>query len=109
MRLGAYPCVLEDNTLSKNLYKTDKISERHRHRYEFNNNYREKLADNNFIFAGLSPDKKLVEVVELQEHTWFVGVQFHPEFKSTPMQPHPLFASFIAAALVFQQRIDKAA
>lgn len=102
MRLGAYPCRLADGA-GKALaaYGTSLISERHRHRYEFNNDYRETLTDRGLKLSGLSPDGKLVEIIELPEHPWFVGVQFHPEFKSRPNRAHPLFRDFIAAAKQF--------
>ncbi len=99
MRLGKYPCVLKENTISEKSYNEKEISERHRHRYEFNNDYREILAEKGMVFSGLSPDERLVEIVELEDHPWFVGVQFHPEFKSRPNRPHSLFVSFIEAAL----------
>ncbi len=98
MRLGSYPCVLTPNSKTSDAYKEVEIDERHRHRYEFNNAYREVLADNGLIFSGLSPDKNLVEIVEISDHPWFVGCQFHPEFKSSPMSPHPLFKGFVMAA-----------
>jgi CTP synthase len=100
MRLGAYPCRLAAGSLAFKAYGTEEISERHRHRYEFNNAYRERLGQNGLIISGTSPDGSLVEIVELEAHPWFLGCQFHPEFKSRPMAPHPLFASFIGAALV---------
>ncbi|WP_035236771.1 CTP synthase [Desulfobacter vibrioformis] len=99
MRLGAYPCLLVENTFAMNAYKTDNISERHRHRFEFNNEYKDKLVDAGLVISGTSPDHDLVEIVELEDHPWFLGCQFHPEFKSKPMAPHPLFKSFIRAAL----------
>lgn len=99
MRLGAYPCQLQKNTLAYDAYQKDEIYERHRHRYEFNNKYREVLTKYGLVISGLSPDKELVEIVELKDHPWFVGCQFHPEFKSRPMAPHPLFKAFIKAAL----------
>ena len=102
MRLGAYPCVLASESLSARLYRKKRISERHRHRYEFNNRYREVMQDNGLRISGLSPDGNLVEVIELKDHPWFVGCQFHPEFKSRPTECHPLFRGFIRAAL--QQR-----
>ncbi len=98
MRLGAYPCVLQEGTLAQAAYGRTEISERHRHRYEFNNAYREAYANRGFVFSGLSPDGKLVEIVELKDHPWFLAVQFHPEFKSKPLAPHPLFAAFVEAA-----------
>ncbi len=99
MRLGAYPCVLEKGTIAADAYGSLSISERHRHRYEVSNRYREKLAEHGLVLSGLSPDKRLVEMVELKDHPYFVGCQFHPEFKSRPMTPHPLFVRFVAAGL----------
>ncbi len=101
MRLGAYPCVLKKGTLSRALYGKNKISERHRHRYEFNNDFRDLMQKNGLVIAGASPDNKLVEIVELprEKHPFFVGVQFHPEFKSRPLLPHPLFLGLIEAAI----------
>ena len=99
LRLGAYPCALKPGTFAYTAYQEDEIFERHRHRYEFNNLYREQLAAKGLIISGTSPDDKLVEIVELADHPWFLGCQFHPEFKSRPMQPHPLFREFIKAAL----------
>lgn len=100
MRLGAYPCTLKDGTLSRKIYGVDEISERHRHRFEVNNAYRDRLEKSGLVFSGTSPNNQLVEMIELTDHPWFIGVQFHPEFKSTPRNPHPLFKSFIHAALV---------
>ncbi|MBF0559185.1 MAG: CTP synthase, partial [Nitrospirae bacterium] len=99
MRLGAYPCVLKEGTHAFNAYGKKEISERHRHRYEFNNDYREFLCDKGLIISGTSPDGELVEIVELRDHPWFVACQFHPEFKSKPIEPHPLFKGFIEASL----------
>ncbi len=99
MRLGAYPCLLHEDSLALKLYGRKKISERHRHRYEFNNGYRELFSRQGMVLSGLSPDGGLVEIVELKEHPWFVGCQFHPEFKSRPMDCHPLYKGFIKAAL----------
>ncbi len=99
MRLGAYPCVLAERTISRRAYGAPEISERHRHRYEVNNAYRERLREAGLIFAGTSPDGLLVEIVELKDHPFFVGVQFHPEFLSRPLRPHPLFRAFIKAAM----------
>ncbi|WP_218576766.1 CTP synthase [Desulfobacter latus] len=99
MRLGAYPCLLAENTFAMNAYKTENISERHRHRFEFNNAYKDKLVESGLVISGTSPDHDLVEIVELKDHPWFLGCQFHPEFKSKPMAPHPLFKAFIKAAL----------
>ncbi len=99
LRLGAYPCVLRKNSLAAAAYGKPEISERHRHRYEFNNDYREHLEKAGLIISGTSPDNHLVEIVELADHPWFLGCQFHPEFKSKPMAPHPLFRDFINASL----------
>ncbi len=99
MRLGAYPCMLRSGSAAAQFYGTHEISERHRHRYEFNNAYREQLARAGLIQSGTSPDERLVEVVELEGHPHFIGCQFHPEFKSRPMAPHPLFSKFVAAAV----------
>ncbi len=99
MRLGAYPCLLEKASLAGKIYGMAKIYERHRHRYEVNINYKEKLEKAGMKFSGLSPDGNLPEIIELPGHPWFIGVQFHPEFKSRPFAPHPLFASFIKATL----------
>ena len=98
LRLGAYPCKLKENSLAAKAYGEKEISERHRHRYEFNNDYSEILEKNGMIISGTSPDKSLVEIVELKDHPWFLGCQFHPEFKSKPMKPHPLFRDFIKAS-----------
>ena len=100
MRLGAWPCVLEKGSLAYNAYEKESISERHRHRYEFNNQYREQLEEAGLIISGTNPDRGLVEIIEVKNHPWFVAVQFHPEFQSKPNQAHPLFASFVEAALV---------
>jgi len=99
MRLGKYPCVLEEGSLSRALYDAPEIWERHRHRYEFNNDFRDDFTDAGMRLAGLSPDGTLVEIVESKSHPWFVGAQFHPEFKSRPNKPHPLFRGFVAASL----------
>ena len=99
LRLGAYPCVIKENTTMQRCYGTLEISERHRHRYEFNNDYREILTKNGLTLSGLSPDGRLVETVELTDRPFYVGVQFHPEFKSRPNRVHPLFKGFIEAAL----------
>ena len=99
MRLGAYPCVLADQSRALSLYAQKDIAERHRHRYEFNNAYRELFASQGMVFSGLSPDGALVEAVELRDHPWFVGVQFHPEFTSRPFDCHPLFSGFIRAGI----------
>ena len=99
MRLGTYPCSLIEGTLAHQIYGSDLVEERHRHRYEVNINYAEKLKLAGLVFSGLSPDGELPEIVELPEHPWFIGVQFHPELKSKPFEPHPLFKSFIKAAV----------
>lgn len=99
MRLGKYPCVLREGSHSMELYGSAEISERHRHRYEFNNEFREALTQKGLLLAGLSPDERLVEIVENPDHPWFVGCQFHPEFKSRPDRAHPLFFGFVRAAL----------
>ena len=98
MRLGSYPARLVKNSLISKIYKTSNIQERHRHRYEVNINYKKQFHDKGMLFSGFSPDNKLPETIELKQHPWFIGVQFHPEFKSRPLSPHPLFSSFIAAA-----------
>ncbi len=98
LRLGAYPCVIEDNTTMAKAYGKKQISERHRHRYEFNNEYREKLKSAGLTLSGLSPDGRLVETVELTDREFYVGVQYHPEFKSRPNKPHPLFSAFVGAS-----------
>ena len=99
MRLGAYPCELKPGSKVASIYGLSAISERHRHRYEVNITYRDRLEAGGMVFCGMSPDKRLPEIVELAEHPWFVGVQFHPELKSKPFEPHPLFASFVRAAV----------
>ena len=98
MRLGAYPCRLGEGTRAAEIYGTPQVSERHRHRYEVSNSYRDAFVEQGLTLSGLSPDGSLVEIVELQTHPWFIGCQFHPELQSRPTRPHPLFASFIGAA-----------
>jgi CTP synthase len=98
MRLGAYPCILKEGSLAEKAYGAPEISERHRHRYEFNPRYEDELGGHGLVFSGKSPDGKFIEIVELPDHPWFLGCQFHPEFKSKPLDPHPLFVSFIRAA-----------
>ena len=105
MRIGAYPCILDKTSKAYSAYKTDKISERHRHRYEFNNEYREILSSHGLLISGTSPDGLLVEAVEIPENDWFVAVQFHPEFKSRLNNPHPLFLGFVEAVLK-QKKLD---
>ena len=110
MRLGSYPCVLNRESKSYLAYKTETINERHRHRHEFNNAFREPLEAHGMLIAGTSPDQSIVEIVEIPEHPWYVACQFHPEFKSRPNRPHPLFRDFIFAAratLEAKQQQDK--
>jgi CTP synthase len=104
MRLGAYPSVLVEGTRAAEAYGSLHISERHRHRWEVNNTYRELLQNHGLVLSGLSPDRRLVEMIELRDHPYFLGCQFHPEFKSRPMAPHPLFQRFIRAAVEAQPR-----
>jgi CTP synthase len=104
MRLGSWPCKIDENSTAFRAYETTEISERHRHRYEFNCEYEKTLTDAGFRITGRSPDGKYVEIVEAPEHPWFLGCQFHPEFKSKPLAPHPLFLAFIGAALAHRQR-----
>jgi CTP synthase len=108
MRLGAYPCVISSGTVAHKIYRKTKINERHRHRYEVNNDYRDRLSEKGMVFSGLSPDGSLVEMVEIPGHPYFVGCQFHPELKSRPMAPHPLFNGLVEAALKYHKR-DRAA
>jgi len=112
MRLGAYPCVLTEDSAAFKAYGDKEIYERHRHRYEFNNKYKEILEKNGLRISGMSPDKQLVEIIEIKDHPWFFGCQFHPEFKSRPLEPHPVFRAFIGAAyrgkkLFFEQPEDE--
>lgn len=104
MRLGAYPCEIKRGSKAAKAYGVLKISERHRHRYEFNNHYREQMAKAGLVSTGVNPDSDLVEIVEMKDHPWFVGVQFHPELKSTVENPHPLFVAFVKACLEYQAR-----
>ena len=99
MRLGAYDCVIDESSLAQKIYGVSMISERHRHRYEVNINYRSRLEDAGLVISGLSPDGLLPEIIELPSHPWYIGVQFHPELKSKPFDPHPLFSSFVHAAV----------
>jgi CTP synthase len=108
MRLGAYPCTLVEGTKAHKAYGTTETSERHRHRYEFNNAYRKRLSDKGMVLSGLSPVRDLVEIVELSNHPWFIAVQFHPEFKSKPTATHPLFKGFVSAALAFRKAHERA-
>ncbi len=108
MRLGAYPCILDTTSLAYAAYEITEITERHRHRYEFNNEYREILTSHGLRLTGLSPDKSLVEIIELEDHPWFLGCQFHPEFKSKPMEPHPIFRAFAGSSLENAMKKDPA-
>jgi len=103
MRLGAYPCHIAKDTFAYRAYGKEHISERHRHRYEFNNDYKALLAEKGMMISGSSPSGDLVEIIEIQDHPWFLGCQFHPEFKSRPMTPHPLFREFIKASLAYSK------
>lgn len=102
MRLGSYPCALKSESLSRKLYGKANLDERHRHRFEVNNRYRKRFEENGMLIAGTSPDEELVEVIEIPQHPFFIASQFHPEFKSKPFSPHPLFEGFIGAALEFK-------
>jgi len=99
MRLGAYPCDIKKNTLVHSIYNEEHIRERHRHRYEFNSDFLVDYEKAGMIASGINPDSQLVEIMEMPSHPWFVGVQFHPEYRSNVLKPHPLFVSFIKAAL----------
>jgi CTP synthase len=103
MRLGAYPCIIKENTLAHKEYKKTRIKERHRHRFEFTLKYKDDFEKQGLMISGTSPDEQLVEIIELKNHPWFVGVQFHPEFQSKPIEPHPLFEGFIRAAVKFSK------
>jgi CTP synthase len=109
MRLGAYTCLVKQGTLAHKLYGKDQVSERHRHRYEFNNVYRKRFEDAGLVFSGVNPDLDLVEMIEVRGHPHFLGCQFHPEFKSRPASPHPLFAGFIRSALVHRDQTVRGA
>ena len=104
MRLGLYPCKLREGTKAKEVYGEDLIYERHRHRWEFNNKYRKELTDAGLVISGTSPADRLVEIVEAPDHPWFVGCQFHPEFKSRPTKAHPLFKGLIKTALELKEK-----
>ena len=105
MRLGAYDCKLSPGSLAYQVYQeAPLISERHRHRFEFNNAYRERFANSDMFASGVNPEENLVEIIELKGHPWFVGVQFHPELKSTVERPHPLFVHFVRAAMEYRQQ-----
>ena len=103
MRLGIYPCKLAPGTRAAEAYQSDMVMERHRHRFEFNNAYRGQLEERGMVFSGLSPDGRLVEIAELGDHPFMVGSQFHPEFKSRPNKPHPLFYAFVRATIGFHE------
>ena len=105
MRLGAYECHISDGSLAREIYKNNIIFERHRHRYEVNVKFKPELENSDLKFSGLSPDGLLPEIVEHEKHPWFIGVQFHPELKSKPFDPHPLFKSFIKAASNFSRLV----
>ena len=106
MRLGTFPCSVKEGTIAYRAYGRNEIDERHRHRYEFNNDYREVLQDKGLVLSGLSPDGNLVEIIEYKNHPFFIGVQFHPELKSRAVKGHPLFIEFIKAALIHNKQID---
>jgi CTP synthase len=107
MRLGAYDCSIKKGSLAYSTYKKSTISERHRHRYEFNNKYKTVLSKKGLIISGVNPESNLVEMIEIKKHPWFVACQFHPEFKSKPMEPHPLFSQFIGHALKLRLQKNK--
>jgi CTP synthase len=106
MRLGAYDCVLQEGSKAAEVYKRKEINERHRHRYEYNNAYKDQLTEAGLIASGVNPDTGLVEIVEIEQHPWFLGVQFHPEYKSTVVNPHPLFVGFVKAALLHKSSVN---
>jgi CTP synthase len=103
MRLGTYACKITPHTKVHSIYNKENVNERHRHRYEFNNKYFEQFEDYGMIFSGINPDSSLVEIIELRDHPWFIGTQFHPELKSTVLNPHPLFVKFVAASLKYMK------
>ena len=107
MRLGRYPCELQPDTKARAAYGVEAVSERHRHRYEFNNAYRTVLGEHGMVFSGLSPDERLVEIAELSDHPWMVGSQFHPEFKTRLQRPHPLFRGFVEAAIARMREVER--
>jgi CTP synthase len=107
MRLGLYPCELQSDTLAAAAYGVPEVQERHRHRFEFNNQYRTAFEDAGMIFSGLSPDRRLVEISEVADHPFMMGSQFHPEFTSRPNRPNPMFKAFIAAAVNYQAGHEK--
>jgi CTP synthase len=107
LRLGNWPCLISEGSKTESVYQSKNILERHRHRYEFNNQYRSVMEENGIVFSGVSPDGRLVEIVELKDHPWFVGCQFHPEFKSRPNRAHPLFYGFVRASFNFSKNVVK--
>ena len=109
MRLGAYPCRIRPGTMTAEIYGAPEISERHRHRYEVSNQYRDQFQEHGMRLSGLSPDGSLVEMIELADHPYFVACQFHPELKSRPTRPHPLFAAFVSASVAARRRKANAA
>jgi CTP synthase len=108
MRLGAWACDLKKGSAVRDIYKTESITERHRHRYEFNGDYKERIEAAGMIATGLNPDTGLVEIIEIPDHPWFVGVQYHPEYKSTVANPHPLFVAFVKASLIHKKKKNNA-
>ena len=105
MRLGSYSCQLKKGSKTQSIYKANLIFERHRHRYEYNNRYRDLFEKNGMRAAGTNKDRDLVEIVELKDHPWFIGVQFHPELRSTVMNPHPLFVKFVGASVNYKKSV----
>ena len=105
MRLGAYECVLKEGSFAEKSYGVKRVFERHRHRYEFNPAYKDLLEQKGMAITGISPDNKFIEIVEIKDHPWFLGCQFHPEFKSKPLNPHPLFREFIKAS--YKKKMEK--
>ena len=106
MRLGLYPCQLQPGTRAATAYGTEQVDERHRHRWEVNNDFRDRLAAAGLVFSGIYEEKNLVEIAEYPAHPWFLGVQFHPEFKSKPIKTHPLFSGFVEAAMAHERAED---
>jgi CTP synthase len=107
MRLGAYPCNIKKGSLAWEAYGKLKVSERHRHRFEFNNQYLKAFEKAGMVATGINPDTNLVEIMEIPSHPWFVGVQFHPEYRSTVKEPHPLFVAFVKAALEYKEKKER--
>ena len=108
MRLGTYTCKLKEGSRTKAIYQKEQVTERHRHRYELNNDYITELEKAGLVMSGINPDTELVEIIELTEHPWYIGVQFHPEYSSTVMEPHPLFVGFVEAAKTYKEKLKKA-